>query len=126
MSFVRVCALDRLTPERGVAVIIEGQQIALFRVVVDGATVVYAVGHYDPFSGANVMARGIVGSTGNHDTVAAPIFKQVFSLATGECLSDPTKRLPVWRTIIDRGQVYIDIAFCAPDSRHEQLSRTSK
>ena len=43
-----------------------------------------------PFSDANVMSRGIVGSPGRPaDTVASPMYKQVFDLATGACLDAP-------------------------------------
>lgn len=102
-----VCALDRLVPERGAAVLVHGHQVALFRVVDRGRDHVYAVSHHDPFSEANVMARGIVGSSGDRVTVASPMYKQVFDLATGACLTEPDVRLPVWRTRIEEGSVYV-------------------
>ncbi len=50
---------------------------------------------------ANVIARGIVGTVGtgrgHRDTVASPMYKQVFDLATGECLTEPDRGLPVVR-----------------------------
>jgi nitrite reductase (NADH) small subunit len=101
---MRLFPVDRLVPERGAAVLVDGQQVALF--LVDGS--VYAVSHHDPYSGANVMARGIVGSSGERVTVASPMYKQVFDLATGVCLSEPTVRLPVWRTWIEEGFVHVD------------------
>jgi nitrite reductase (NADH) small subunit len=101
---VRLLPGERLVPERGAAVLVDGQQVALF--LVDGS--VYAVSHHDPYSGANVMARGIVGSSGERVTVASPMYKQVFDLATGVCLSEPTVRLPVWRTWIEEGFVHVD------------------
>jgi nitrite reductase (NADH) small subunit len=107
-GFVPVLGLDRLVPERGAAVLVDGQQVALF-LVPDGADPrVFAVSHHDPFSGANVMARGIVGSAGERVTVASPMYKQVFDLASGACLTDPDVRLPVWRTRIEEGLVYVD------------------
>jgi len=105
---VRVVEVDRLVPERGAAVLVDGRQVALFRVDVDGVDTVFAVSHHDPFSGANVMARGIVGSSGDRVTVASPMYKQVFDLATGVCLSDPEVRLAVWRTRIEEGFVHVD------------------
>jgi nitrite reductase (NADH) small subunit len=89
-----VCRYDVLVPERGVAALIGDVQIALFRTY-DGA--VFAIGNHDPFSGANVMSRGIVGSRGEVPTVASPMFKQVFDLRTGECLDDPSVALPVYQ-----------------------------
>jgi nitrite reductase (NADH) small subunit len=78
-----VCWLDDLVPERGVAALVAGEQIALFRLADD---TVLAVQQLDPFSGANVLSRGIVGSRGRAPTVASPMHKQVFDLRTGRCL----------------------------------------
>ena len=106
---IPVCPLDRLVPERGAAVIVDGQQVALFRVVdpETGEDRVHAVSHRDPFSGAHVMARGIVGSSGERVTVASPMYKQVFDLVTGACLTEPDVRLPVWPTRIVEGTVHV-------------------
>ena len=102
---VAVCPLHRLVPERGAAVLVDGHQVALFRVVDEQGDRVYAVSHHDPFSEANVMARGIVGSSGDRVTVASPMYKQVFDLASGVCLTEPEVRLPVWATRIEEGYV---------------------
>jgi len=112
-EWVAVCTKKQLMPERGVAVLVRDQQVALFRITnPDGADFVYAVGHRDPFADANVIARGIVGSVGagddQRDTVASPMFKHVFELATGVCLTDPSERLPVYRTWIAGGVVYVN------------------
>src|SRR4051794_3041797 len=112
-EWVSVCTKKQLIPERGVAVLVGGQQVALFRVTSPaGDDFVYAVGHRDPFADANVIARGIVGSVGagdeQRDTVASPMFKHVFELATGLCLTDPSERLPVYRTWIAGGVVYVN------------------
>ena len=105
--WVAVCTLRQMVPERGVAVLVDRAQVALFRVPSANGEHVHAVGHQDPFSGANVMARGIVGSMGNRDTVASPMYKHVFDLATGECLTDPEVRLPVHRTLVAGGLVHV-------------------
>jgi nitrite reductase (NADH) small subunit len=99
-----VCAYDDLQPERGVAALVDGRQVAVFRLH-DGS--VRAVDHRDPFSGAHVMARGIVGSRGAVPTVASPMFKQVFDLATGECLDDPDVRLRVFPAEVRDGVVHV-------------------
>jgi nitrite reductase (NADH) small subunit len=99
-----VCEYDVLLPERGVAALLGDVQIALFRTH-DGE--VFALGNQDPFSGANVMSRGIVGSRGEVPTVASPMFKQVFDLRTGECLDDPEVSLPVYPVEIVDGQVVV-------------------
>jgi len=99
-----VCEYDVLLPERGVAALLGDVQIALFRTH-DGE--VFALGNQDPFSGANVMSRGIVGSRGDVPTVASPMFKQVFDLRTGACLDDPDVSLPVYPVEIVDGQVVV-------------------
>lgn len=112
-----ICTRRQLIPERGVAVLVDGLQVALFRIVgtaEDGSATdfVYAVGHKDPACDANVMARGIVGSMmaedGPRDTVASPMYKDVYDLATGECLTRPEFRLPVYRTWVAGGVVYVE------------------
>ena len=87
------CAYDHLIPGRGVGVLIDdGTQAALFRLD-DGS--VYAVGNVDPFSGAAVLSRGIVGDRGGRAVVQSPIMKQAFALDDGFCLDDATVFVPV-------------------------------
>jgi nitrite reductase (NADH) small subunit len=90
-TWTTVCRYDELVPERGVAALVQGQQVAVFRTF-DG--MLYAIDNRDPFSGAFVLSRGIVGSAGDVPTVASPIFKQVFDLRTGHCLADPDVSVP--------------------------------
>jgi len=106
-TWVAVCRVDDLVPERGAAAIVAGVQVALFRTVDD---TVYAVQQLDPYSGAHVMSRGIVGSRGDAPTVASPMFKQVFDLRSGECLDtvgrEPTS-LHSWATEVRDGVVHV-------------------
>jgi nitrite reductase (NADH) small subunit len=106
-TWVDVCGYDDLQPERGAAALVGGQQVALFRLM-DGS--VHAVGHHDPFSGANVIARGIVGTRGDIDTVASPVYKQVFDVRTGQCLDDASVRLPSWPVEVRDGRVNVRTA----------------
>lgn len=85
-AWVRVCGYAELLPERGVAALVAGHQIALFRTF-DG--MLHALDNRDPFSGAYVLSRGIVGTHGDVPTVASPIYKQLFDLRTGRCLTEP-------------------------------------
>lgn len=92
-DLLEVCSLDALAPERGVAALLERHggppvQVALFRLLDDE---VLAVQQLDPYSGANVMSRGIVGTRGGEPTVASPVFKQVFALRSGLCLDSGGK-----------------------------------
>ncbi len=83
-SWVAVCRLDDLEECWGEAALVDGQQIALFRLPGD---TLHAVGNIDPRTRAAVMARGIVGSRGVAPTIASPLHKEVYDLATGSCLS---------------------------------------
>jgi len=85
-TWTRVCALATLDLDRGVAVLLDGETVAIFRVSPDGD--LFAVGNVDPFSGASVLSRGIVGSKGDIVTIASPVYKQRFDLRTGRCLDD--------------------------------------
>jgi nitrite reductase (NADH) small subunit len=99
------CPYDYLIPNRGVGVLLpDGTQVALFRLD-DGS--LRAVGNIDPFSGAAVMSRGIVGDRGGRPTVQSPIKKQAFALDDGSCLDDPDKALPLYATRVVDGQVEV-------------------
>jgi nitrite reductase (NADH) small subunit len=91
-TWVAVCPFELLLPERGVAALVAGEQVAVFRTF-DG--MLHAIGNQDPHSGAFVLSRGIVGSTGDAPTVASPLFKQVFDLRTGRCVGEPAVTVPV-------------------------------
>jgi nitrite reductase (NADH) small subunit len=101
------CHYDYLIPNRGVGVLLpDGVQAALFRLD-DGS--LHAVGNIDPFSGAAVMSRGIVGDRGGRATVQTPIKKQAFALDDGTCLEDPDVTLPVYATRIVDGYVEVGV-----------------
>ena len=101
-TWTPVCRIEALEPERGVAALLDGRQVALFRTH-EGS--VHALGNVDPFSGAAVLSRGIVGDRGGVPTVASPVYKQVFSLVDGTCLDDPTVRVEVYDVSVDGGIV---------------------
>ncbi|NEB82130.1 nitrite reductase large subunit [Streptomyces sp. SID14478] len=82
-----------LEPGRGrPAVLPDGTEAALFK---DADGTVYAVDDRDPFSGADVIANGIMGTRAGAPVVASPMHKQEFDLRTGACLDDPAVRLAV-------------------------------
>lgn len=90
----KVCKLSELLPHTGVCVLIGQTEVALFRV---GAEV-YALGNQDPFSGTNILSRGIVGDRAGTLKVSSPLHKQAFSLESGICLDDPTMAVPAYPT----------------------------
>lgn len=106
MTWTAVCKYDELAPERGVACLVDGQQAALFRTF-DG--MLHAVGNQDPFSGQFVLSRGIVGTRGDAPTVASPLYKQVFDLRTGVCVTEADVSIPVHEVRCEDGLVEIRI-----------------
>ena len=107
-SWTAVCKYTELEPGRGVAALVEGEAVAVFRLR-DGS--LHAVGNLDPFCGASVISRGITGMRGDGTaTVASPMYKDVFDLATGVALDAPDVRLPVFAVRRHRGVVWV-----APD-----------
>ena len=105
---VRVCALSDLEVERGRAALFGTVQIALFLLA---AGSVHAVSNLDPYSGAHVMSRGIVGSRGDVPTLASPMHKQVFDLRTGVCIDTQGRdaaALRVWTVTVVDGNVELD------------------
>jgi nitrite reductase (NADH) small subunit len=90
-----VCPLADLDQERGVAALIGTMQVAVFRVDGEGDGL-YAIDNRDPASGANVLARGIVGSRGEALYVASPMHRHRFDLRSGRCLDDDNLSVVVW------------------------------
>ncbi|MFJ8827058.1 nitrite reductase small subunit NirD [Streptomyces sp. NPDC102467] len=87
-AWFTVCDLALLTPGRGVAALLpDGRQAAVF---LDRSGSVYAVDNTDPFTGAAVLSRGLLGSALGRPFVASPLLKQRFDLETGRCLDDET------------------------------------
>lgn len=99
-----IASLDDLPVDRGVAALVDGRPVALFRLA-DGA--LFAIDHVEPFTHVPVLARGIVGSVGEVPTVASPLHKQRFDLRTGECLDDPAVRVRTWPVLVIDGNVVI-------------------
>ena len=99
-TWIGVCPASALSVDRGACALIDGVQVALFRLA-DGT--VYALSNFDPFSQAFVLSRGIVGDRAGTPKVASPIYKQSFDLATGRCLDDPSVVVPVYPTRIVDG-----------------------
>jgi nitrite reductase (NADH) small subunit len=100
-----VCALDEIEPDTGECALIGGAQIALVRV----GDAVYAIDNFDPFSKAYVLSRGIVGCKNGVPKLASPMYKQSFSLVSGECLDDASVRVTVYPARVSGGRVELQV-----------------
>ncbi|MEU6080908.1 nitrite reductase small subunit NirD [Streptomyces sp. NPDC047108] len=94
-----VCDLAHLSPGRGVAALLpDGRQVAVF---LDRSGATYCVGNQDPFTGAYVLSRGLLGRTqAGRPFVASPLLKQRFDLTTGQCLDDGSVAVPAYEVRI--------------------------
>lgn len=99
-----VCELDDLWPGIGACALVNGRQVAVFRI----GEVLYALDNYDPASGANVLSRGIVGDLKGEYVVASPLYKHHYSLLTGRCLEDSAKSVNVYPVRALDGRVWVN------------------
>ena len=120
MTQQTICKLDDIIPEAGVCALVStaagDKQVAIFRTKEDE---LFAIDNFDPFSNANVLSRGLIGSTVVTDEageetdvlyVASPIYKQCFNLATGQCLDDDTVKLGSYKVSLDGDTVVVGAA----------------
>lgn len=101
---VAICASDKIQVGLGVAALVKGQQVAIFRLR-DGS--LHGISNFDPFSQANVMSRGITGSLKGRVVVASPVYKQHFDLLTGVCLEDESVSIATFAVIERDGEVLV-------------------
>lgn len=102
--WVPVCPLDAILPDSGVAALLGGAQVAVFRLR-SGA--LFALDNHDPCAGANVLARGIVGDLDGRPYVASPLHKHRFDLTTGSCLDVDDVAVAVYPVRLDHGVVEV-------------------
>mgnify|MGYP005990461699 CR=1 FL=1 len=99
-----VCGVADIPLEGGVAALVDGVAVAVFRTH-NGS--VHAIGNVDPFSGASVLSRGIVGTRGEAPVVSSPMYKQAFDLRTGSCLDDASVSVPSYDVWVVDGVVLV-------------------
>ena len=104
-DWIAVCRLADIVPNTGVCALVGWRQVAVFRLDDDS---VYALSNHDPFSRANVLSRGIVGDLKGELVVASPVYKQHFSLASGQCLEDPGVRVPVFPVRLEGEMIWVE------------------
>ena len=109
-SWKTICDTTDLVKDSGISALIanaagEDEQIAIFHIP-NSEEKIYAVGNYDPIGQANVLYRGLVGSINDEPVVASPLYKQHFSLKTGQCLQEE-KTIPVYDIRIENEQVQV-------------------
>ena len=104
-EWTEICSLKDLTPNGGTCAQFNEQQVAIF--LCKRSDNVYAVANFDPFGEANVLSRGLMGSTEDITYVASPLLKQRFNLVTGECLDSEVHQLKTFDVRIENEQVQL-------------------
>lgn len=104
-----VCTVDDLVPESGIAVWTEDGPVAIFYIP-HRLPALFAISHTDPFSGTNVLARGITGDLKGQPVVASPLYKQHFNLVTGQCLEDEDVKVRTYRVLLDGNAVRLEVS----------------
>jgi nitrite reductase (NADH) small subunit len=102
-----ICKHSDLVKNTGVCALVDDEQVAIF--YCGRSQSVYALSNYDPIGDANVMSRGIIGSVEGETVVASPLYKQHFSLTTGECLEDPQFSLKTYPVRVEEGEIQLQV-----------------
>jgi nitrite reductase (NADH) small subunit len=102
-----ICPVDAIVPNAGRCALVDGKQVAIFRISRGDSEEVYAIENHDPFSQTNVLSRGLVGSIDERIVVASPIYKQHFCLKTGSCLEQDETQLKTYPVRIENNRVQL-------------------
>ncbi len=106
-KWIDICSIDDLQANSGVCALVEGKQIAIFYTPQNNT--VYAIDNYDPFGKAQVLSRGLIGDIKGEPMIASPLYKQHFSLKTGQCFEDETVKNTVYAIRIENDRVEISL-----------------
>ncbi len=101
-----VCQRSDLVAGSGVCALVGNEQVALFYLPGEQKQV-YALANRDPIGKANVLSRGIVGDINGQLVVASPLYKQHFSLETGDCLEEENVQVEVYSVRLEGESVLI-------------------
>ncbi|MEH6346187.1 MAG: nitrite reductase small subunit NirD [Bermanella sp.] len=104
-TWTDVCALTDINLDTGVCALVNDQQVAIFRPA--SADTLFAVGNFDPIGEANVLSRGLISDIKGQLTVASPLYKQHYVLASGECLEDDSVSIPTFEVKVEGDRVLV-------------------
>ncbi len=105
-SWEALCRRSDLVPGSGVCALLGHEQVALFYLPEESRQL-FALSNRDPIGKANVLSRGIVGDLDGQLVVASPLYKQHFSLETGQCLEAEGVRVEVYDVRLEGDRVLI-------------------
>ena len=103
-----VCTMDDLVADSGIAVWTDAGPVAVFYLP-HRLPALFAISHTDPFTGKNVLGRGIPGDLKGQPVVASPLYKQHFNMETGQCLEDEAVAVKTYPVLLDGNNVRVEI-----------------
>ena len=107
-EWINICDNTDLVAGTGICALVGNEQVAIFKTRKEQS--VYAIGNYDPIGKANVLSRGIQGSIGDELVVASPLYKQHFTLVSGQCIEDSNVSVKSYPARIEAGKIQVKSA----------------
>ena len=98
-DWLTICNITDIAKNTGVCADFNGKQVAIFHI--QSLSEVKAVCNLDPFSGANILSRGLITEKEGQHYIASPLLKQEFCLDTGQCQQDESVAIPTYKARID-------------------------
>ncbi|MEL7585579.1 MAG: nitrite reductase small subunit NirD [Prolixibacteraceae bacterium] len=106
-EWVQAASVDDFPQNGGAAVLVKGEQIAVFNFSDEGLW--FATQNRCPHQGEMAISRGLTGDCDGHPKVACPFHKKTFSLVDGKCLTGEAYHLKTYRVKVEDGYVFIGI-----------------
>lgn len=106
LNWMRAGAEADFPRDGGVVVKLGNRQIAVYRFENETDTW-YACDNVCPHQNEAVLGRGIIGDKKGEPVVACPMHKKVFSLKSGNCISDAGYSVNVYPVQLKDGSVFV-------------------
>jgi nitrite reductase/ring-hydroxylating ferredoxin subunit len=101
MALVKVLDAADLVPGKGALVIVNGQDVALFR----RGDEILAIGNECPHQGGSLCDGWVEG-----DIVICPLHGWEFDLRSGACMTVPGESVPRYTATVEDGAIYLEEA----------------
>ena len=106
--FQKVCSLTDIPNNGGAAVLVDGEQIAIF--AFDNGSELYAVQNLCPHKQQMCLSRGIIGDAEGKPKVACPLHKHAFKLEDGKHLGgDESWTLKTYGIKLEGEDILLDV-----------------
>lgn len=104
IAWVEACQTSDLAEEGGVCVLLNNEQIAIFKTIDNQ---LFATQNLCPHKQQMALSRGMIGSVAGEPKVACPFHKKTFSLKSGACLSGDDFKIKTYPIKIENDLIFI-------------------